>query len=1245
MKKALLTLLGLSAMTFGLFASEPLVYGPFGTDDDVVIDNVKPTIINVSLSFGETPAAVDDCIAVYRKSNDALCGLGKVVIYRGNPQLTLSALVKGETEVYFRGWQKSTGKVTDLVASLDGGTFAETVAMPEPGSVDSVLALRTGEAEPPVPVEPTVYAIAYELDGGVNAEENPASYTTNDLPIALAAPVREGYEFTGWTPFGEIPAGTTGDLTFTATWAEVPVVPPCPIRKDDVVIDNVDPTIFPRVALTFGETPMAAGDVVGMYRASNGELCGYGEAIVHQGEVLMNLGVQVEEGTQVYFRGWQKASGTQTNLVASLGGGAFVETVLMPEPGSVDSVLALKTPTACTVVVDGVALPVKVGGVVSLNAPFDSQTDGGTNVACVGWSGTGDVSSGTGTQCVFTVTQSSTLAWQYQTNYWFSASVSGEGSVVVGDAGFAADASGCWAPAGTNVNVAATGDMDMFRGWRDLSSGETVAETAELTVVMDASRRVEAVFGVRSVTHVTLIANRGKGGVADVTATNGLALPDLASAPQRTGYVFAGYDDDESDGVRYYGADLRGVRIWDKETPTASLYAQWTANTYSVAFDPNGGEGTMARIDGIAYDTQVSLPTCSFANGEQVFKGWARTADGKVAFEDGAFVSNLSSEEGATVTLYAVWKPARSSVVDDLEPIDVETQSFPATTYDGYLYDETDGAVAGTIQVKAAKAKDNKKTYKTTSKLTIGIQLASETKKISISGEYDLAAGGRQTFTEKKGRSVTLELGANGLVGSFEGCIIESVVNVFSLKDPVSKAKASVAEAMYVGTYNVFAEEGSLTVTVAKKGKVKVAGTLLDGKKISASAQLLVGDGVACAPFVVAKQGLAFSVWFGDELSVEGLTDAIVGDIKDGKDVVGQNAFYADTEALAAILETGGIRPLSEFIPYAVSVTSNGKKWTVARGEKAGKITYNAYFDDARDSIRSLNSAGLTLSHSDKTGTFTGSFKAYGIVGGKLKSYSAKVAGVLIGGQGYGYATLTINKVARSAKIWICTEALTVPTASSDPAFGVGGTVVENMAELRAALAAGADTIYLRNGYYNVQSWFAVDRGVSLIGESRENTVFTTCANDSLFIIEKMDGAVTVMIKSCTLPSIDVKEKVCVEMDDCVLLPDRMGHVVHNSGGMCNLTNCSLFGEAYSHKGGKMTLEHVSIDSPDTSLSAYGMGTLITARNCSLHSPSSPFIAYASARGGATIELHGCSVSGSNQISADEESTITESDE
>lgn len=70
-----------------------------------------------------------------------------------------------------------------------------------------------------------LYAINYELDGGV-CEDVIIEYCTEEAPLALPIPTKEGMEFAGWytnSEFSgeavtEIVAGSVGNLTFYAKW-------------------------------------------------------------------------------------------------------------------------------------------------------------------------------------------------------------------------------------------------------------------------------------------------------------------------------------------------------------------------------------------------------------------------------------------------------------------------------------------------------------------------------------------------------------------------------------------------------------------------------------------------------------------------------------------------------------------------------------------------------------------------------------------------------------------------------------------------------------------------------------------------------------------------------------------------------------------------------------------------------------------------------------------------------------------
>ena len=86
-----------------------------------------------------------------------------------------------------------------------------------------------------------------------------------------------------------------------------------------------------------------------------------------------------------------------------------------------------------------------------------------------------------------------------------------------------------------------------------------------------------------------------------------------------------------------------------------TVEAQWNPITYTVRFDSNGGTGNMSA-QSMTYDTPQTLSQSSFVFDRYSFDGWATSANGGVVYLDNATVSNLASNAGAEVRLYAVWR-------------------------------------------------------------------------------------------------------------------------------------------------------------------------------------------------------------------------------------------------------------------------------------------------------------------------------------------------------------------------------------------------------------------------------------------------------------------------------------------------------------------------------------------------------------------------------------------------------------
>ena len=80
-------------------------------------------------------------------------------------------------------------------------------------------------------------------------------------------------------------------------------------------------------------------------------------------------------------------------------------------------------------------------------------------------------------------------------------------------------------------------------------------------------------------------------------------------------------------------------------------------HTYTIVFDKNGGtDGTMRNMTDIPYNEERTLTGNAFSKAGYRFNCWNTKADGTgTNYENKATISMLSSTDGDTITLYAMW--------------------------------------------------------------------------------------------------------------------------------------------------------------------------------------------------------------------------------------------------------------------------------------------------------------------------------------------------------------------------------------------------------------------------------------------------------------------------------------------------------------------------------------------------------------------------------------------------------------
>ena len=221
-----------------------------------------------------------------------------------------------------------------------------------------------------------------------------------------------------------------------------------------------------------------------------------------------------------------------------------------------------------------------------------------------------------------------------------------------------------------------------FAGWYDSASGGTQV-TSSTKVSITTTQTLYARWTANSYT--VKFDSQGGSSITDKSVTYDSTYGALSS-PTKTGYTFAGWYNSASGGTQVTSSTKVSI------TATQTLYARWTANTYTIKFNANGGEGSMAD-QSMTYDSSQKLTANAFTREGCEFLGWSTRAGGSVEFTGIDEVINLKSENGDSITLYAIWEIKTCTVT-----FMVDGEVFVVVTVDyGTLSQDVIGQAVNTV--------------------------------------------------------------------------------------------------------------------------------------------------------------------------------------------------------------------------------------------------------------------------------------------------------------------------------------------------------------------------------------------------------------------------------------------------------------------------------------------------------------------------------------------------------------------
>lgn len=502
--------------------------------------------------------------------------------------------------------------------------------MPIRKTIMAVLVLIiTGLLMVSCPEQPErTYTITYQLDGGTNAVANPSTYTAESAAILLQDPSRQGYTFAGWfdnasftePALTEIPAQSLEDITLYAKWnANTYIVTfdaqggsaPSPSTKT-VTFDAAYGTL---PTTTFSETGYVFG---GWYTATNG------------------AGSNIEATTMV-------DTASDHTLYAFKAAISYGITYMLD--GGTNNADNPDTYTIETATIT-LASPTRTGYI--FEGWYGDATFTGSTITTIPLGSTGNIPL--------------YAKWSANT-YTISFDAAGGSSAIPATKNVAYD--GLYGTLATTTRTGYT-----FAGWYTGPGGSGIVVEPTSIVHIGADHTLYATWTADSYT-LTFDASGGSTAEPTIkTVTYDTTYGSLASST-RTGYTLAGW----YTGIGGTGTEVEPTTVVGTAADH-TVYAKWTANTFTVSFDSQGGTEPIPTSQAVLFDATYGDLATTTRTGYS-FDGWFTASTGGTKVE-----STTAMTTAANHTLYAQWT-ANSYTITFLDTQGTELSKTTATvTFD-----------------------------------------------------------------------------------------------------------------------------------------------------------------------------------------------------------------------------------------------------------------------------------------------------------------------------------------------------------------------------------------------------------------------------------------------------------------------------------------------------------------------------------------------------------------------------------
>ena len=529
------------------------------------------------------------------------------------------------------------------------------------------------------------YSVTYNAndatDGSTPSPQLKAAGGSVTISSNSRSLARPGYAFSGWNTQAnglgtDFSAGATysvdASLTLYAKWQLTP-------NRD---FDAGNSSSYPGTGTSWTDLVSGTSYTISSATYANDK----GGALVWGASGRVEIGSPIANGGSFTMEAWVKASGTSgsrailgststfgstvsalyidgSTLRGSLSASGYVSSANFPNNVWKHVALSFDDPTnTITLYIDGVS-------VSSTNSATNSYSSGPVFIGSAGvglWPWQGSIArariyqtalSGAQVLARFNDTKAVYAASTFQITYNANGATGG------------AAPSAQTKTEGVNLTLATnSGNLVRtgytFAGWNTEANGSGTSYSAGGTYTVEAA---DELFARWTANTYTITYNSNSGSSASngsfTVGGSGLTLPTVT----RTGYTFAGWHE---------ASDFSGNALTSPYSPTQTrtVYAKWTANTYTVTYTYNSADGGI-RPTTDSFTTggsAITLPTPT--RSRHVFGGWYA----EVGLATLVGVGGASYSPTADVTLYAKWT---DTLVVDLDATQSSSYSGTGTTW------------------------------------------------------------------------------------------------------------------------------------------------------------------------------------------------------------------------------------------------------------------------------------------------------------------------------------------------------------------------------------------------------------------------------------------------------------------------------------------------------------------------------------------------------------------------------------